>query len=257
MNWLKTLFQSDSDDSQEKLIQVKDAILRELADRIRPLPDGRSYFPATRLTVQLHAESDEQRLDYEKTFCERQSLEKRLRDELRYKGVEQDGLGLDISVEVVREKGADWRHPHFNLVARHERKSPVVALLTIQQGQTETGQYRLGSQTHVGRTKEPRNSRSGIMTRNEVAFDDIKNGVNETVSRWHARILLDTDSDEYRIYDDDSRAGTYVERGGTSFPVKGPRGTALQHGDIIHFGEAIARFTIVSQDEDRSATGAA
>lgn len=240
---LNKLFQANLGDGDENLLHIQSEILQQLRLKLRQLPDERAYFPATLLIVQLYAESEEQRLDYEKYFCEKRMLEKKLREELRRQKAEQDAEQLPISVEVVCEKGGDWTTPRFNLLAFRKKNAAPFASLAIRRGQTERADYELSSRTCIGRTKEPFDSQLGVSRRNDVVFEDLRDGINETVSRLHARIELDVVSGEYQLYDDNSQMGTRIERDGELIAVKGPRGTLLQDGDLIHFGKAIALFT--------------
>lgn len=251
---LNKLFQANLGDSDENLLHLQSEILQRLRLKLRQLPDERAYFPATRLIVQLYAESEEQRLDYEKYFCEKRMLEVKLREELRRLNAEQDAEQLPITVEVLREKEGDWTTPHFNLLALRKKNAAQFASLAIRRGQTERAGYELSSRTCIGRTKEPFDSRQGISRRNDVVFEDLRNGINETVSRLHARIELDIVSDEYQLYDDNSQTGTHIERDGELIVIKGPCGTLLQDGDLIYFGKAIALFTQGFQDDPTTLT---
>jgi hypothetical protein len=65
------------------------------------------------------------------------------------------------------------------------------------------------------------------------------------VSRAHAHITA-TPTGEYRLFDDRSSSGTRILRSGRTIalPAGSPRGTKLQPGDEIFFGQACVRFEI-------------
>jgi len=71
-------------------------------------------------------------------------------------------------------------------------------------------------------------------------FLDTEHGPNSTVSREHAHIKFDFDTGWYRLYDDASRFGSRIYRGGQIIDVpQGPVGGAwLRSGDEVHLGQA-------------------
>ena len=65
------------------------------------------------------------------------------------------------------------------------------------------------------------------------------------MSRAHAHIAA-TPTGEYRLFDDRSSSGTRILRAGRTIalPAGSPRGTKLQSGDEIFFGQACVRFEV-------------
>ena len=88
---------------------------------------------------------------------------------------------------------------------------------------------------------------SGPSRRNDLAFTE-DNETNRTVSREHAHVLYSQKTDEYRLFNDrtyrgDANCALWIVRDGLSRPVhRGTRGTLLETGDEIHFGNAVVRF---------------
>lgn len=60
-----------------------------------------------------------------------------------------------------------------------------------------------------------------------------------SVSRYHCRINQETD-DNYRIFDEGSTSGTYI-----NFQQVDIRGKVLSNGDLIHIGPVVLRFEMV------------
>ena len=82
----------------------------------------------------------------------------------------------------------------------------------------------------------------GRIRHNEITFvDEIRDGVNETVARAHARIEFDTVSGAYLVFNESSTNPTFLVRHGRSLRInpRDPRGVRLETGDHlqIHLGQ--------------------
>ena len=99
---------------------------------------------------------------------------------------------------------------------------------------------------NIGRLAELTDSRQRVVRRNDIVFEDGADEANATVSRGHAHIRLDAETNEYRICDDASEYGTRIFREGRSIevPSGGKRGERLNPGDEIYLGRACLRFEI-------------
>jgi hypothetical protein len=100
------------------------------------------------------------------------------------------------------------------------------------------------TRTNIGRSSEVVRS-GGIFRRNDLAFGE-ESEIDRSVSREHAHIIRDKSAGEYRLFTDRSytlgtqSSSTWVVRDGMSQEVnRNGRGTKLEFGDEIHFGEAV------------------
>ncbi|RPJ62408.1 MAG: FHA domain-containing protein [Acidobacteria bacterium] len=102
-----------------------------------------------------------------------------------------------------------------------------------------------GDRVNVGRLAEVLDRDRRVIRRNQVAFDESDDAVNQTVSRAHAHIRI-SPSGECRLFDDRSSYGTRIFRGGQtiSLPPTSQRGTKLKDGDEIYFGQACVRVVV-------------
>ncbi len=120
------------------------------------------------------------------------------------------------------------------------------AVLVVMKGDASLERFPVkGERTNIGRLAEVVDRNRRVLRRNHVIFTDGDNPVNLTVSRSHAHIAP-TPSGEYRLFDDGSSAGTRILRAGQTLALSpgSPRGTKLQPGDEIFFGQALVRFEV-------------
>ena len=117
--------------------------------------------------------------------------------------------------------------------------------LTILAGNAEKNQYDFAKhRINIGRLAEVLDSDMRLVRRNDIALKDDSTAENSTVSRAHAHLEYDPDSNCFRLFDDGSARGTMVIRDGSVIPV--PRGNSkgilLQAGDEIILGKVRIRF---------------
>jgi pSer/pThr/pTyr-binding forkhead associated (FHA) protein len=79
--------------------------------------------------------------------------------------------------------------------------------------------------------------------KNDVVFEDCEDPINSTVSRKHARIVYEEETQSYVLYDERSARGTSLLRAGRSSKLAdGSRGRRLADGDQILLGKAVVEF---------------
>jgi pSer/pThr/pTyr-binding forkhead associated (FHA) protein len=96
----------------------------------------------------------------------------------------------------------------------------------------------------LGRLREVTDEAQRVLRRNDVAFLDTPDELNQTVSRQHAHIAYAREAREFRLHDDNSTHGTRILRGSRiiEVPRGSSRGVKLQPGDEIVLGQAVVRF---------------
>ena len=138
-------------------------------------------------------------------------------------------------------------------ISPKESPNLATAVLAVQQGTADQAEIPLEkARTNIGRSVDVFKT-AGPSRRNDVAFSS-ETAINRTVSREHAHITRDKNTGEYRLFNDrwytmgvdaEANCGLWIVRDGLSQPVhRNSRGVALQDGDEIHFGRAIARFLV-------------
>jgi hypothetical protein len=246
-DWLKNLVAKalgDRQSASEPLVVAR-AICEALEEKVRALPGGRSIFPYKELTVQFHAPDREAREALRASFEDRHELQARLRRHLERQQVE-GAASLRVRVEILGGPEPDWRARGFNLIYHTEDRQPRPAALQILTGQAAQPRYTLKEKTRIGRTAEVVDKYGRLAQRNDIVFADLRDEVNLSVSRIHARIEFDPAEDAYLLFDENSAQGVAIERDGERRAVAGSRGVALKDGDVIFFGQARARFELTT-----------
>jgi hypothetical protein len=237
-------------------LEIAQAIVDTIAERLEPAARGRYVFPFNRIQVSIAAPSKDVRARFMAVFESDPTLRDRILARLRDTGC--DTSGLNLSVTYIPQAAAEWTSPDFHVdfarVARSEPAPPVDApepsardlQITIVRGTAEKADYVFSlPRVNLGRCTEVRDSLSRLVRTNHVAFADGPAAENHTVSRRHAHIeYVDADR-HYRIRDDRSAHGTSIVRNGRTLVVPaGSRGLRLESGDEIVLGEARARVRI-------------
>ena len=234
-------------------LEVLHAILEAVEAEVQPAGRGVYVFPFNRLKVSIVAPSREARARYEAVFDGAPALNDRILQRLRSVGC--DLVDLSTKIGYVSEGAEGWSHPQFQIeFARGAHSAPVPVPtplprrleLAVLCGATDLSTYSFRQpRIDLGRCTEVRDSAHRLIRTNHVAFVDGDTGVNASVSRCHAHVEYDGQSDHYRIYDDRSAHGTGVLRNGRALAVApGARGVRLQSGDEIALGEARLRVTV-------------
>jgi hypothetical protein len=230
-------------------LELLQAALDELERKIQPAGRGRRIFPYDRVVVQI-AQRGADPVAVDAVF---RDLAARLRErleELRCEAPERidarvaladapdEGQGSLLRVECSRE-GADDVEP----ISLTGRPSLRIAVLKGQCAETE---YVFDEPViAIGRTAEPTDA-LGQVRHNHVAFEEVRDGVTETVGRAHARLQFDPASGHYHLFNESGSNPTSIVRGGQTIrvPPRDPRGIRVQSGDQLHLGRALLRVTI-------------
>lgn len=231
-------------------LEIVHAIVETIAREVQPAGRGRRAFPFNHVRVSVVAPTPRARARLLVVFDGPPSLRERIVNHLEAAGC--PAAALDVGVSFVREPGAGWSEPDFDVAcARIDNQIPSRARsarleLIVTQGVAARQSYTCASSTlAIGRGDEVRDSQQRLIRTNDVVFAEGGGEVNDTVSRRHAHIDHDEASNAFRVYDDGSAQGTSVIRKGRGFPVpRGTRGIRLESGDEIALGRARVRVTI-------------
>jgi hypothetical protein len=231
-------------------LELFHAALDELERRIQPAGRGRRIFPYDRIVVRI-VQADADRVAIEAIFDQ---LESRLRERLEELRCERpDAIATSV---MVTEPTAD--DPETGVLSVEcsgdPEAQPAPALpdgyprltITVAKGRCSEAEYVFEEPTiAIGRTEEPTDA-FGQVRRNDVAFLEERDGINETVGRAHARIQYDRSSGHYYVFNESSSNPTSIQRRGHTIRVapRDPRGVRLQSGDQLQLGRAVLRVSL-------------
>jgi len=237
-------------------LEIAQAIVDTVAERLEPAARGRYVFPYNRLHVSIVAASRDDRARFAAVL----DSEPTLRDRILARVGDADGdkTGIQIVVSYVPRQSPGWRtleyHVDFARVATAPvAPAPAPALekspdlhIAIVNGTAERPTYVFSlPRVNLGRCAEVRDSLSRLVRTNHVAFVDVTGTANHSVSRRHAHIEYVESTRDYRLRDDRSAQGTSIVRNGRMLSVPaGSRGVRLESGDEVVLGEARARVRI-------------
>jgi hypothetical protein len=231
-------------------IDVRKDILRQVAERIATISPGKRRFPFKHLTVELFAADEESQAVLEEAFITGNRLEQDVQEFL-HRETGAAPVGLRIKVRVVVQPPPEDATGIFSIVFRREaapggdEPAGAKAQLVIIRGKAARKRYTLDKdRIYIGRVPQAVDDAKRIIRRNDIVFEDSGDKINGTVSRIHAQIRYNQETNEYRISDDLSAHGTRVLRDGKTHEVPQRRGLKLRAGDEIYFGEACARFEL-------------
>ena len=216
----------------------------DIAGHVIPAGRGRYAFPFNAVTVTFAAETPEHQARFDAICAGPPSIRDRVLQRLASAGC--DSPSLDVHLEFA----AELPQPFEISLARvsDEARDPIGPAVSVElevtNGTTTRTSYSFTSlPIAIGRGNDVRDSRQLLLRMNDVAFDEADSEINRTVSRRHARIVLDERTGRPRLLDDNSAQGTSVIRGGRGIAVpRGSRGLGLETGDEIVLGQA--RMTI-------------
>lgn len=250
-------------------LEIVQAIVDTVAERLEPAARGRYVFPYNKLQVSVVAPTRDDRARCAAVLESEPTLRERIRARLGEAGC--DPAGLQILVSYVPRTSPSWGTREFHVdfarvpvAAGEPVAAPVVAPaeqsrdlhLTIVTGTAEKPSYVFTlPRVNLGRCAEVRDRLSRLVRTNHVAFVDLAGSSNDSVSRQHAHIEYvesgrraaggPADAGHFRIRDDRSAHGTSVVRKGRTLPVPaGSRGVRLESGDEVVLGEARVRVGI-------------
>lgn len=237
-------------------IEIRKATLDEVEDLVEPAGRSRRIFPYNRITVEVLAADAKQRAAMEAVLGESSDLPAAVSDRLKSSGCPPP-RDLAVRLKIVKRAGPEWETGRVFRVlcerveadtrpATATRMTPGPAQVVVLKGEATRKTYVLGGErTNIGRLAEVVDKDKRVVRRNHVVFTEREDGVNQTVSRAHGHIAV-TPGGEYRLFDDHSSYGTRIFRAGRTIalPSGSPRGTKLQPGDEVYFGQACVRFEL-------------
>ena len=239
---------------------ILDAVEREIHSGVR----GTRIFPFNTIDVSIVAPSASDRDRLEAIIDGDVRLRDRIADRLRSAGCRT--TELVVHVNYVSRAQKSWTDPQFSIafsraaaprvdVPGSEPAPPARIELTVVRGASERRTYVFTShRVDLGRGIEVRDSHNSLIRTNHVAFADVSDEINQSISRQHAHVVYEQPSGEFRLHDDGSVHGTKIVRRGktVAVPWRG-RGGRLQSGDEIELGEARLRvkFDVVRRGETR------
>jgi hypothetical protein len=241
-------------------LEIGQAIVDAVGERLEPAARGRYVFPFNRIHVTIAASRDA-RARFQAVFESEPTLEQRIAARLRDAGCGPAPVSCAITYAARPSPG--WQTPEFHIeftrgaaapAPEHEPEPAPVAApaaardlqITIVRGTAEAPSYTFTlPRVNLGRCAEVRDSLSRLVRTNHVAFVDMAGTSNHSVSRQHAHIEYVESARQYRIRDDRSAHGTSVVRNGRTLSVPaGSRGVRLESGDEIVLGEVRARVVL-------------
>jgi pSer/pThr/pTyr-binding forkhead associated (FHA) protein len=158
---------------------------------------------------------------------------------------------LVIRVQILQEATPDWVEQGFKLGYRRPSDDglPILRLIILK-GIAQQSSYQFTKPViNIGRAEEAKDKYGVLQLRNDLVFADLNNEINRTLSRRHAKIEYNKQSREYRIFDQQSKHGTRLERDGRFLEVTGPLGLGVCHGDVLHLGQARLKVEIFDQQD--------
>jgi hypothetical protein len=234
-------------DEPPELAEIRLAVIDQVREKSYP-SGGRKVFPYDLLRVELRGVEEDRCAVFRGAFF-RKFLEQEIRSALTGAGCRYPE-GLRVAVDVtpgLPQRGEKW----LVVVAATQEVPPAAKpspRLVVREGVANVTELHLDKQrTNVGRSVDVFRS-EGLYRRNDLAFSE-DTEVNRSVSREHAHIIVDKASGEYRLFNDrwyplgSHDCGTWIVRDGLSQEVhRNSRGTKLEPGDEIHFGQAVVVF---------------
>ena len=238
-------------DREAAPLEVREAIIEEIEQRVESAGAGRRMLPYNRITVTLLAADKPSRVRLHAALAGLQeSIVARL-TEIRC----AIPAGLAVETRFITRPPAAWV-PHQRLAFTYDQRDapdlstaadePASLRITIARGQATHTSYTFAeSHIRIGRSAQPIDGLGRPRT-NQVVFLEDGDDHTRTVGRAHASIRYDTTRREYRVFDDGSHNGTRVVRDGALFEVKphDPVGVTLRSGDEIQVGTAALRIEI-------------
>ncbi len=230
-----------------ELLEIRRDVLNDIRDHIQPKGNGQNLFPYNSVLVSIAAQDSARRQLLEGVFSQDKELEQTISALLGEAGCPLPP-GFQVTVSVTEDSMAALAarpfhidYSHVKAAAHTSQHTRPNAKLTVIQGQADPAEYAITSdRVNLGRLKEVVSPKDGLRRRNDIAFAESET----TVSREHAYLRYDAETDSFRVYDSMSQRGTSIFRDGRRFvvPEGSTRGFQIRFGDEIHLGDARLRF---------------
>ena len=239
-------------------LEVYRAILDDIEDATEPGARGARIFPYNRVNVAVCATDVHQRATAEAVFAEAPAIDERVRGRLRQAGCTNVD-DVSVNLKFVDGTDAEWtgREYHIEYERQTVRPTPVRGPrsrgaerlelnLVIVSGKASRSRFTFSdARINLGRLETVVDRQQRVVRRNQVAFVDDADPVNQSVSRSHAHIRVDAGNGDIHLHDDGSTHGTRVVRAGRTIDVpRGARGLLLRDGDEVLLGQARLRVSL-------------
>jgi hypothetical protein len=239
-------------------LEVYRAILDDIEDATEPGARGARIFPYHQVNVAVWVTDAHQRATAEAVFAEAPALEARVRARLRQAGcTDVEGVSVNLKFVDAADTESSGREYQIEYGRQATRPRPVRTpkpsgaerrelQLAVAAGKASRPRFSFsGERINIGRLESVVDRQQRVVRRNQVAFVDDADPINQSVSRSHAHIRFDDASGEIHLHDDGSTHGTRVVRAGRTIEVpRGARGLLLRDGDEVVLGQARLRVTI-------------
>jgi FHA domain len=234
-------------------LEVAHAVVEEVEGQIEPGSRGTRVFPFTCIAVSVVASSPDTRARFEAVLETSPSLGERIAERLLAAGC--SAPPPSITIDYVARAHKNWSRETFDIRFSRAREAPLPQPhartvgpieLTVIRGVTDQERYSFtATRIDIGRGREVRDSHHRLIRGNDIAFTEGGDSVNQSVSRRHAHIGYDEQTNAFRVHDDGSSHGTAVMRAGRTLTVaRGVRGVRLRDGDEIVLGDARIRVAL-------------
>ncbi|HEY2931245.1 MAG TPA: FHA domain-containing protein [Acidobacteriota bacterium] len=240
------------ENSAQEPLEIRRKVLEDIEEKMQAL-GRKNIFPFNYIEIHLFAPDESARAIYQSAFTDPAQFDNDIRHLLHDN---QCDISEDFEVQVQIDSEASPDLPALaerGFFIRYERRekpkeekpSRPEALVTVTRGRAKQKTLRISApKTNIGRLSEVIDMSGRVVRRNELAFLDMEDNVNSTVSRSHAHIYLEVETGDFRLCDDGSVHGTHIVRDGRTIevPTGNPRGTKLQSGDELYLGQACLLF---------------
>jgi hypothetical protein len=231
-----------------EFLEAYAAALDDIAAQIRSL-GRRRVFPFKRVTLRFALQDSRQIPAVSHMLSQRRLLVEEVRRRLQEAGCEPPSP-LRVDGEAAGEMVIGRDGKTYEVLFATELPAQPALTLKVLKGRSERRTYVFTHETvNLGRGAEVLDDSRRVVRRNQVIFADGDYAVNATVSRLHGHVTFDPEVGWYRLFDDRSRFGTRIYRGGRVVEIAPgvQMGAWLRSGDEIHLGEA--RVSVAVADE--------
>lgn len=233
-------------------LELKKSIVRAIEAEVVRI-DGQPTFPFNRVDVDILCVDERHRVRLQAELQDANRLEEDIRRALLASRVSPEQR-LQLKLHFIppdKAKNTQLLRQGYVLECTREMPTQRIrkpdhqrARLVLEQGIAEPMTIVVGkARINMGRMAEVRDQQGRVVRRNDMVFGE-EGEINASVSRLHAHVEFDLESDEYRLFDDNSAEGTVVFRDGRRIvvPQGNRRGVSLASGDEIYLGRARLRF---------------